>query len=131
VINDLLRTLSVIPRPARSSDEFYILATYGNFHTHVRAANALADRAGDRLSSIYAIHSTDRGSLTARTRGELAEEVTSVKVVTADTGLHATSGLFEMTGATSTKSKFGLDRFWRDLHTHTFHDPVAYQYFSV
>jgi hypothetical protein len=34
----------------KASEEFYILATYGNFHAHLRAATALADRAGDRIS---------------------------------------------------------------------------------
>jgi alkylation response protein AidB-like acyl-CoA dehydrogenase len=111
----------------KASEEFYILATYGNFHAHLRAATALADRAGELVSSIYAAHSSDRSSLTARARGELAEEVASVKVVTTDTGLRVTAGVFEVTGATATKTKFGLDRFWRDIRTHTLHDPVAYK----
>jgi alkylation response protein AidB-like acyl-CoA dehydrogenase len=79
------------------------------------------------VSSIYGAHSNNRSSLTARARGELAEEVASVKVVTTDTGLRVTSGIFEVTGATATKAKYGLDRFWRDLRTHTLHDPVAYK----
>lgn len=76
---------------------------------------------------VYSKYSNDRSSLTARARGELAEEVASVKVVTTDTGLRVTSGIFEVTGATSTKAKFGADRFWRDIRTHTLHDPVAYK----
>jgi alkylation response protein AidB-like acyl-CoA dehydrogenase len=65
--------------------------------------------------------------LTAAQRGELAEEVASVKVVTTDTGLRVTAGLFEVTGAKATSEGEGLDRFWRDLRTHTLHDPVAYK----
>ena len=38
-----------------------------------------------------------------------------------------TSGVFEVTGSRSTGAKVGLDRFWRDLRTHTLHDPVAYK----
>lgn len=60
-------------------------------------------------------------------RSELAEWVASVKVVTTDTGLRVTSGVFEMTGARTTSLKVGLDRFWRDIRTHTLHDPVAYR----
>ena len=68
-----------------------------------------------------------RGKLTARERGELAEWVASVKVVTTDTSLRVTSGVFEVTGAKATSQRVGLDRFWRDVRTHTLHDPVAYK----
>ena len=65
--------------------------------------------------------------MSARTRGEVAELVASVKIVTTDNGLRVTSGVFEVTGARATGKKVGLDRFWRDIRTHTLHDPVAYK----
>ncbi|KAL4969864.1 acyl-CoA dehydrogenase/oxidase [Aspergillus stella-maris] len=112
---------------ASATEEFYILERYGNFFAHLRAAEALADRAGDRLSSLYNRYSTDRTALKPEERGEVAEWVASVKVVTTDTGLRVTSGIFEVTGARATSLKVGLDRFWRDIRTHTLHDPVAYK----
>ncbi|KAH6612608.1 acyl-CoA dehydrogenase/oxidase [Boeremia exigua] len=114
----------------RATDEFYILERYGNFHAHLRAAVALADSAGEQASRIYAAYSgplATRAQLTARERGELAEWVASTKVVTTDTGLRVTAGVFEVTGAKATSLKVGLDRFWRDIRTHTLHDPVAYK----
>jgi len=111
-------------------DEFYVLERYGNFHAHLRAAVALADRAGDEASNTYAKYSgsaSTRGQLSARERGELAEWVASVKVVTNDTALRVTAGVFEVTGARATSTKAGLDRFWRDVRTHSLHDPVAYK----
>ncbi|KAF2190417.1 hypothetical protein K469DRAFT_559793, partial [Zopfia rhizophila CBS 207.26] len=36
-----------------------------------------------------------------------------------------TAGVFEVTGAKATSLKVGLDRFWRDIRTHTLHDPIA------
>ncbi len=111
----------------KATDEFYILSTYGNLHAHLRAATALADKAGQEADSIYAKYSTKRDGLTPRERGELAELVASVKVVTTDTGLRVTSGVFEVTGAKGTATKVGLDRFFRDIRTHTLHDPVAYK----
>ena len=68
-----------------------------------------------------------RSAITAQRRGELAVEVASVKVVTTDTGLDVTAGLFELLGARATGRKYGFDRFWRDVRTHTLHDPVAYK----
>jgi alkylation response protein AidB-like acyl-CoA dehydrogenase len=111
----------------KATDEFYVLSNYGNFLAHLRAATALADKAGLEVDAIYEKHSEKRDGLTARERGELAEWVASVKVVTTDTGLRVTSGVFEVTGAKSTATKVSLDRFWRDIRTHTLHDPVAYK----
>ncbi|KAF7441960.1 Thermophilic desulfurizing enzyme family protein [Pyrenophora tritici-repentis] len=114
----------------RAVDEFYILERYGNFHAHLRAAVALADRADDQISAVYAEYGGDlnaRAKLTARQRGEVAEWVASTKVVTTDTALRVTAGIFEVTGAKATSQKVGLDRFWRDVRTHTLHDPVAYK----
>lgn len=111
----------------KAVDEFYILSTYGNFLAHLRAATALADKAGHEVDTVYQKYSTKRDGLTARERGELAEWVASVKVVTTDTGLRVTAGVFEVTGAKATATKVGLDRFWREIRTHTLHDPVAYK----
>ncbi|KAK9795620.1 putative Acyl-CoA dehydrogenase/oxidase [Seiridium cardinale] len=111
----------------QATDEFYVLSTYGNFLAHLRAATALVDKAGLEADAIYSKFSTKRSGLTARERGELAEWVASAKVVTTDTGLRITSGVFEVTGAKSTATKVGLDRFWRDIRTHTLHDPVSYK----
>ncbi|KAK9442502.1 thermophilic desulfurizing enzyme family protein [Metarhizium brunneum] len=112
-----------------ASDEFYILSTYGNFLAHLRAATALADRAGHELTRVYgkASNLSEKNVISAEDRGEVAEWVASIKVVATDVGLRVTSGVFEATGAKATASKVGLDRFWRDIRTHTLHDPVAYK----
>lgn len=105
------------------------MSTYGNFLAHLRAATALADKAGSELDAIY-VNSGDaetRAKVTAEARGEVAEWVASVKVTATDTGLRVTSGVFEVTGAKSTATKVSLDRFWRDIRTHTLHDPVSYK----
>ncbi|RAL13135.1 thermophilic desulfurizing enzyme family protein [Aspergillus homomorphus CBS 101889] len=110
-----------------ATDEFYILERYGNFFTHLRATEALADRAGDQLSALYERHAADHSALTAEKRGEVAEWIASVKAVTTDVGLSVTNGVFEVTGARATSLKVGLDRLWRGIRTHTLHDPVAYE----
>lgn len=68
-----------------------------------------------------------RTSITALRRGEVAAFVAHAKVVTTDTGLNVTSGIFEMLGSRATGKKYGFDRFWRDIRTHSLHDPVAYK----
>lgn len=69
----------------------------------------------------------DRSAISAQRRGEVAAFVAHAKVVTTDTGLQVTSGILEMLGARATGRKYGFDRFWRDIRTHSLHDPVAYK----
>lgn len=108
------------------TDEHYVLARYGKFFASLRAADALADRAGKEIADAFNEHGSKR-DLPARKRGEVAEWVASVKVVATHTSLEVTSGVFEVTGARSTAEKYGFDRFWKDVRTHTLHDPVAYK----
>lgn len=70
-------------------------------------------------------HAKGRAAITAQRRGEVAATVAHVKVVTTDTGLSVTSGIFEMLGARATGKKYGFDRYWRDIRTHSLHDPVS------
>lgn len=112
--------LSGIPSAA---EEPYVLATYGDLAARIAAAGALADRVGDHLSAAVA-----RGAaLTWADRGELAVEVAALKVVTTDLALDVTTKIFEVTGARSTANSYGFDRFWRNVRTHTVHDPVSYK----
>lgn len=87
----------------------------------------MTDKAGEAATEIFSKYGTQRAELTPRQRGEFAELVASVKVVTTDTALRVTSGVFEVTGSRSTATSVSLDRFWRDIRTHTLHDPVAYK----
>jgi alkylation response protein AidB-like acyl-CoA dehydrogenase len=50
-----------------------------------------------------------------------------VKARATDVALEITSKVFEGTGARSTTAELGFDRFWRNVRTHTLHDPVAYK----
>lgn len=126
-------------------DEWYILERYGGFRAHIDAADALADRAGKAIADVYRdagvgcggsspgsngavsdAHS-GRASISAERRGNVAATVATVKVMTTDTALEVTGGVFELLGSRATSRKSGFDRFWRDVRTHTLHDPVAYK----
>ncbi|KAJ9223241.1 hypothetical protein DTO169C6_4501 [Paecilomyces variotii] len=108
------------------AEEHYVLAKYGRYLASLRAADALADRAATELSTLLKEHSAKR-DITPRQRGEVAEWAASVKVTATHSSLEVTAGVFEVTGARSTAEKYGFDRFWRDVRTHTLHDPVAYK----
>lgn len=53
--------------------------------------------------------------------------VAAAKVVTVDVGLEATSKVYELQGARSVSGKYGFDVAYRDLRTHSLHDPIAHK----
>jgi alkylation response protein AidB-like acyl-CoA dehydrogenase len=108
--------------PSATADP-YVLATYGRLVAATRAVEALVDDVADHLDRADAA----RDALTWEARGELAEHVAALKVVATDVALDVTSTVFEVTGARATGNAVGLDRFWRNVRTHTLHDPVAYK----
>ena len=108
--------------PSAAADP-YVLATYGRLVAATRAVEALADAVADHLDRADAAGD----ALTWEARGELAEHVAALKVVSTDVALDVTNTIFEVTGARATSNAVGLDRFWRNVRTHTLHDPVAYK----
>jgi alkylation response protein AidB-like acyl-CoA dehydrogenase len=53
--------------------------------------------------------------------------VAAAKVTTSKAGLEITSRMFEVMGARAASGPARIDRFWRNLRTHTLHDPVDYK----
>ncbi|AUI63943.1 acyl-CoA dehydrogenase family protein [Amycolatopsis sp. BJA-103] len=109
---------------ASSGEEWYILDGYGDLQSKLWAAEALVDKAGAAISAV--LHAP-REDLTPEARGEVAVLIAAAKQRVIDTGLEIGTKVFELTGARASATKFGLDRFWRNLRTHSLHDPVAYK----
>lgn len=107
----------------RATDDPYILQTVGELVSQIRAAALLADRAGEALQEAVNIGP----ALTEDQRAEAAIAVYEAKYLSTEVGLQAASRLFEIQGARATTSAYGFDRHWRNLRTHTLHDPVAYK----
>jgi alkylation response protein AidB-like acyl-CoA dehydrogenase len=107
----------------RAVDEFYVQETYGDLQTKVWAAEALAERAAGLIESINA-HADE---VTEAERGEAEVVIAAAKVAAIDAGLEVGTRIFEVTGARATASSVGLDIFWRNLRTHSLHDPAAHK----
>ncbi|MGO4355004.1 acyl-CoA dehydrogenase family protein [Rhizobium sp. RAF36] len=123
---DYVRTTTrpwVTSNAARAADDPYILERVGELTAAVKASAALADVAAAVVQEGLA-----KGhAVTARERGEAAAEAYAAKVHATHVSLDVTSRVFELMGARATAEKYRFDRFWRNVRTHTLHDPVFYK----
>lgn len=116
--------LSSAPRYA---DDPFVQRVYGEFVAQIAAVEALADRAGRRFDDVIAVGA----ALTAEQRGDIEIEIAKLKIVATDVGLEVSNRIYETTGSSSARSSVGLDLFWRNVRTHTLHDPVDYKKLEV
>jgi alkylation response protein AidB-like acyl-CoA dehydrogenase len=107
----------------RVEDDPYVLAAFGDLFAELEAARHVADGAAAALDRAWS-----RGdALTVEERGRLAVTVAAAKVTTTRAALDAANRMFEPAGARATAARLGLDRYWRNLRTHTLHDPIDYK----
>ncbi|MGJ7565756.1 acyl-CoA dehydrogenase family protein [Variovorax sp. GB1R11] len=107
-----------------ASDEWYILEAYGTLQSRLWAAEELANSAGAEISAL--LHA-ERDALTPEARGRVAVRIAAAKQAAVDIGLEISTKVFEVTGARATANAVGLDIFWRNIRTHSLHDPIAYK----
>jgi alkylation response protein AidB-like acyl-CoA dehydrogenase len=107
----------------RASQDPYILRHYGELWAQLQAAIALAEQTTQKVQVAW-----EKGeALTHQERSEVAIAVYTLKAFVTNVGLNITNRMFEVMGARSTASRYGFDRYWRDLRTFTLHDPVDYK----
>ncbi|HEY9727356.1 MAG TPA: acyl-CoA dehydrogenase family protein [Chroococcales cyanobacterium] len=106
-----------------ASQDPYILHDYGEMWVNLQAATLLTDKAGEVVDAAW----EKQQQLTSEERGECAIAIATAKVAATKVGLDITSRIFEVMGARATASKYGFDRYWRNLRTFTLHDPVDYK----
>ncbi|MBY0468149.1 MAG: acyl-CoA dehydrogenase family protein [Burkholderiaceae bacterium] len=105
---------------SRSADDPYVQHRYGQLWLLIRPAQLAADAAAAALQ-----HALDRGhALSATERGATAVAMAEAKVLAHRAAMDVSSQMFELTGARSTSSRHGFDRYWRNARVHTLHDPV-------
>lgn len=109
-------------------DEWYIREGYGYLFSKLQAAEAFIDLVGKKNS--YILHNKSN-SLTEQERGDIAVQIAAAKVNVVELGLEITNKIFELTGARASATKYGFDLFWRNLRTHSLHDPIAYKKWEV
>ncbi|NUS66854.1 MAG: acyl-CoA dehydrogenase, partial [Ensifer adhaerens] len=107
----------------RASDDPYILEAIGELKTNLKASVALADAAAAAVDAAL----SHGAPVTAEARGAAAIEAYAAKVHSTHVALDVTARVFELMGARATAGHYRFDRYWRNVRTHTLHDPVAYK----
>jgi alkylation response protein AidB-like acyl-CoA dehydrogenase len=108
---------------ARVEDDPYVLATLGDLWAGLEGARHVVDAAASELDRAW-----ERGDdLRLDERGRVAVTVAAAKITATSAGLAVANRMFDSAGARATSARLGLDRFWRNLRTHTLHDPVDYK----
>ena len=105
----------------------FVQRLFGEFKARLSAVAALLDRVGARFDEVIALGD----DVTEQVRGELAVEIAELKVVSSELATDLTHRIFEATGTSSTASSHGFDLFWRNIRTHSLHDPVDYKKLEV
>ena len=108
----------------RASDDPLTLHQVGHVRVRLRAAETLVERAATEVDA--AQHAPDEDSVA---RASIA--VAKARILTTRAGLLAADKLFELSGTSATRSEDNLDRYWRNVRTHTLHDPVRWKYQAV
>lgn len=106
-----------------ATDDPFIQNHYGEFVAKLQSLAAVLDQATDALQWAW-----DQGEeLTGTERSGVAEQIAAAKITAHGTALEITSKIYDVMGARAAGTRYGFDRYWRDVRTHTLHDPVAYK----
>ncbi|QEO15027.1 monooxygenase [Agromyces intestinalis] len=108
----------------RATEEWYILEGYGQLQSKLWADATLIDQVGAEISA--ELHAP-REETTPFRRGELAVRIAAAKLRIVEDGLETATKIYELTGARASANSVGLDIFWRNLRTHSLHDPIPYK----
>jgi len=107
----------------RHVDDPWIQRKYGDLAIRVLAATELAEQAAQSLEQAYA----QGPALTEDQRGRAAIDLAVANLYAGEAGLAVSSDIFELMGARSATQANGFDRFWRNVRTHTLHNPAEYK----
>ncbi len=104
-----------------ATEDPYIIGEVGRLQVDLHAAEEVLARAGRTLDGIAA------RPVTAESSAAASVAVAEAKILTTEIALEASERLLELAGASATRERDNLGRFWRDARVHTLHDPVRWK----
>ena len=107
-----------------AADDPLTVHQIGNVHLRLHAAQVVLEHAAQVTEAAQANPTED-------TVAAASIAVAQAKVLSTQAGLLAADKLFELSGTSSSLAGHGLDRFWRNVRTHTLHDPVRWKVHAI
>ncbi|MEX5258530.1 acyl-CoA dehydrogenase family protein [Kocuria arenosa] len=111
---------------ARVSEEPHVILRFGQLQTQLYALEALFARAGAALDRARTADPTDDHLLI-----EASLAVAETKAFAQDVGPRIATDVIELAGTSATDERHGFDRHWRNVRTHTLHDPARWKYVHI
>lgn len=108
----------------KASEDPLTLHQVGNVWLRLRAAEALMRRAA-------AVVDAAQGEMSEDSVAQASIAVAEAKILATKAGLLAANKLLELSGTSATLAEDAFDRYWRNVRTHTLHDPVRWKYQAV
>ncbi|WP_396934541.1 acyl-CoA dehydrogenase family protein [Mycolicibacterium sp.] len=114
---------AVLAGVSRADEEPHVVRRFGELTARLYALEAL-------LATGTAV--VDRGlaedELSRDTAAEASLKIAAAKALAQEYAVEIASGIFELTGTSGTDSAVNLDRHWRNVRTHSLHDPARWKY---
>jgi alkylation response protein AidB-like acyl-CoA dehydrogenase len=107
----------------RADEEPHVVRRFGELTAKLYALEALLARGTAIIDEAYA-----QPELTRDIAAEATLTVAAAKALAQEFAVEIASGIFELTGASGTDSAHNLDRHWRNVRTHSLHDPARWKY---
>ena len=108
-----------------ANEEPHIIKQIGEYAVALRAAESLLRDA----ARVFDAHELDPDNKVLQ--DELILSVASARAQSDSASLKISSDIFSLLGASSSLSKWNLDRFWRNARVHTTHDPIRWRLHHV
>lgn len=108
-----------------ANEEPHIIKQVGEYAVALRAAESLLRDA----ARVFDEHELDPEN--KELQDELILSVATARAHSDSASLKISSDIFSLLGASSSLSKWNLDRFWRNARVHTTHDPIRWRLHHV
>jgi alkylation response protein AidB-like acyl-CoA dehydrogenase len=107
----------------RADQEPHIVRRFGELTARLYALEALLARGGALIDEGHAAEELSRDAA-----GAASLTVAAAKALAQEFGVEIAGGIFELTGTSGTDGEVNLDRHWRNIRTHSLHDPARWKY---
>lgn len=108
----------------RAVEDPFILGEIGDLSARIEASEQLLHHAGRTIDAAVA-------ESTPENLARAAVATAQAKILSTEAALQTTNKLFQLGGASTSLTKYGFDRHWRNARIHTVHDPLHWKPYFI